>query len=102
MSVTPKIHLVAYEDRQNQFIFVAVPSQRGRYLRTDKSVAFVACEHCGASIGEPCKTKSGDGYSGMTHVVRRNAHFHRNWGARADDVLETVPPVPDEHMEYAS
>ena len=101
MSITPKIHLVAFEDRSQEFIFVAVPDERGRYLRTDRSVAFVACPHCKATVGEPCRSSSGDGYSGTTHFVRRNAN-RQNWGKRAGDVLATVPTVPDAWMEAAA
>lgn len=83
----PKIHLVAFEDRPGGFIFVAIPNQRGRYVRTDKSVAFVHCPHCLAAIGEPCKGRNGDGYGGTTHAVRRSA-ARRLWGQQADDVLQ--------------
>lgn len=99
----PRISLVAYGDRPGHFIFVAVPGLRGRYVRTDKSVAHAACRHCGAVQYEPCKSGSGDGYSGTTHFVRRNDVRHA-WGIQTDDVLAgfpLVPPpaVPDEHME---
>lgn len=92
--VTPRISLVAWEDRAGQFIFVAIPDSRGRYVRTDKSVALVGCTHCGAVVGEPCKSKNGDGYGGGTHVVRRMA-ARRNHGTRVDDVLQIIP---DEFM----
>ena len=104
MSVTPRISLVAFEDRNPQFIFVAVPNERGRYLRTDRSVAQVACPQCRAIAGEPCKTGGGDGYGSTTHHVRRVA-AKRYWGSRADDVLHKPvmqPPEPDEFMEAAS
>ena len=104
MSVTPKISLVAFEDRNPHFIFVAVPDARGRYLRTDRSVALVGCNQCGAMIGEPCKSRSGDGYMGITHYVRRNASRWAH-GDRGSDVLHQhvmPPPVPDEWMEAAA
>jgi len=69
----PKISLVAFEDRDQPFIFVGIPNQRGRYLRTDKSVALVPCAQCDALVGEPCRSRYGDGYSGTTHVARRSA-----------------------------
>lgn len=98
MSVVPRIALVAYEARQPDFIFVAVPNQVGRYVRTDKSVAFMGCGICGAIVGEPCKSRNGDGYSGGTHHGRRLAA--RRYSSRiVDDVLEAVPFVPDEFME---
>lgn len=102
--ITPRISLVAYEGRTPDFIFVAIPDQRGRYVRTDRSVAFVGCPDCGAVVGEPCRNRSGDGYGGTTHVYRRVA-ARKFWGRPADDVLEkpVLPePVPDEWMEAAS
>ncbi len=104
MTVTPRISLVAFEDRNPHFIFVAVPDERGRYLRTDRSVAFVACPMCKAGVGEPCRSGSGDGYAGTTHVWRRGA-ARKHWGQRTDDVLHEPPlppPVPDEWMEGAA
>lgn len=104
MSVTPRVSLVAWEDRQAGFIFVAVPDERGRYLRTDRSVAVYACPQCGALMGEPCRSKQG--YGGGTHVARRvraERIVHR--GYRPDDLLcatEPPPPVPDEWMEAAA
>lgn len=96
MSVTPRIALVAYEARQSDFIFVSVPDERGRYVRTDKSVAFMCCGVCNAIVGEPCKGRNG--YHGGTHVGRRAA-ARRFRSYEADDVLEAVPFVPDEFME---
>lgn len=104
MNVTPRVSLVAWEDRQGGFIFVAVPDQRGRYLRTDRSVIVCGCPQCGALVGEPCKSKQG--YGGGTHVARRvraDRIVHR--GYRPDDLLcpaELSPPVPDEWMESAA
>ncbi len=99
--ITPKIHLVAFDDRLGHFIFVAVPDERGRYLRTDRSVAFVDCSHCGAVTGEPCKGGP-HGYHATTHVVRRARHQHLFRARHADDILHPnagPPPVPDEWME---
>jgi hypothetical protein len=101
MSVTPRVSLVAWEDRQAGFIFVAVPDERGRYLRTDRSVAVCECRHCGSLVGEPCKGRNG--YGGTTHVRRRAlADLMVQRGYRPDDLLcttEMPPPVPDEWME---
>lgn len=87
---SPSISLVAWEERAGNFIFVAVPGVRGRYLRTDKSVALVACPHCESIKGEPCKSRYGDGYSGSTHFARRHLaasnHGH-HYGKYADDVV---------------
>lgn len=105
MAVTPRISLVAYGDRNPDFIFVSIPDQRGRYLRTDKSVAFVECPACHAAVGEPCRTHTQDGYQGTTHVWRRSAFSAKHWGKKADDVLEkpVLPePVPDEWMEASA
>lgn len=56
-------------------IFVRIPNERGRYLRTHLCVAYKPCGHCGAKLGEPCKNmlrKSGKvRYSGDTHYARR-------------------------------
>jgi hypothetical protein len=92
--------IVAYEDRQGAFIFVAVPGQRGRYLRTDRSVILAACSRCGSKVGEPCTGPHG--YGGSTHVVRRAAADRLvPRGYRAADLLLPFdePPVPDEWME---
>ena len=109
MSVTPRITLVAFEHRNTGFIFVASPDQRGRYLRTDKSVALVGCPQCGALVGEPCKGATGDRWSSTTHHVRRfRARSVFGHTLHADDVLcrselpQVPPDVPDEWMEAAS
>jgi hypothetical protein len=89
--VIPKISLVAFEERYNSFIFVAIPNQRGRYLRTDKSVALVACPICESAIGEPCRSRYGDGYSCTTHAVRRTkAQRQGQRGAISGDVEEST------------
>lgn len=101
--MTPKIHLTAYEDRIGQFIFVAVPDENGRYLRTDKSVALVQCPQCRAIVGEPCMARQG--YGGTTHYVRRN-YARRLFGhvLKAGDVIapEPVETTPDEWLEAAA
>lgn len=79
----PMISLVAFQDRQNHFIFVHNPSKRGTYFRTDRSVALVSCELCGSVSGEPCKGKQG--YSGSTHSVRRMAS--KKIKENADDIV---------------
>ena len=103
---TPRISLVAFDDRLNNFIFVAVPDERGRYLRTDRSVALVECPHCGALIGEPCHDGRRRRYGGTTHVRRRSlANWEHGRKPEVDDILcrtEPPPPVPDEWMEPAA
>lgn len=88
----PRVSLVAWEDRQNRFIFVAVPNERGRYLRTDRSVALVECPVCGSMQGEPCKTIDEGVYVGATHYGRRN-RCKEKYGRRAaaDDVMGKLP-----------
>jgi ssDNA-binding Zn-finger/Zn-ribbon topoisomerase 1 len=96
VSATPKIHLTAFKDRTGGFIFVGVPDERGRYLRTDKSVALVACPQCHAIKGEPCKSRHG--YMGGTHAVRRSAAKWLPERHGADDVTDPpgFPPIcPD-------
>ena len=87
MSATPRIQLVAFEDRDPVFVFVAVPDERGRYLRTDRSVVLVACDHCKAVKGEPCKGRNG--YGGGTHVARRVTAGRY----RGEPVADIVQPV---------
>lgn len=84
MSVTPTIKLVAYEDRQGNFVFVGVPDERGRYLRTDKSVVLVSCSVCKSAAGEPCKFSQG--YTAGTHAARRSEANRRfGYGFRPAD-----------------
>lgn len=105
--ITPRISMVAYECRHPGFIFVAVPNERGRYIRTDYSVANVACPQCGAAIGEPCLSRGKPGhtdakYGGGTHVARRRVNCR---GARGNDLLDQdrIPdPTPIEEMEPAA
>lgn len=85
-----RVSLTAFEDRAGLFIFVAVPNEPGRYLRTDRSVALVACPMCKAMAGEPCKGDSG--YHGATHAVRRSSARHR-FGRRAGGVDDVVEPA---------
>ncbi len=100
--MTPKIHLTAFPDRVGQFIFVAVPDERGRYLRTDRSVALVSCRHCGSVSGEPCKGKPG--YHGATHVGRRADAQRLDFSVRrsADDILAPPFRTPEEWLEPSS
>lgn len=84
MSVTPSIALVAWEDRPGYFVFVRVPDDRGRYVRTDRSVVLVPCPLCDAVKGEPCKGKQG--YGGATHHRRRVAAAAIR--GRVDDLID--------------
>lgn len=85
----PVISLVAWEDRGPvRFIFVRVPTERGRYLRTDPCVAYVPCPYnsCGSTVGEPCKHNGR--YVGGTHAVRRREGDLRRRAA-------PLPPIDD-------
>ena len=74
MPITPTISLVSWASRDPNFIFVKVPNEKGRYLRTDKSVLLVPCKFCGALKMEPCRRSKETPYSyvGTTHFSRRN------------------------------
>lgn len=96
MSV-PSIRLVAYESRNPAMIFVAVPNEVGRYVRTDRSVALVACPQCKAVAGEPCKSR-GTRYTGGTHYARRIVARQISGKPHAPDVEKNE--VPDEPLEF--
>ena len=74
-----QIGLVAYgiDGPNPSLVFVRVPTERGRWLLTDRCVVEVACDMCGATVGEPCRRgfrnsrtlKHGAG----THAWRRDA-----------------------------
>jgi len=91
MSVAPSIRLVAFEDRQAQFVFVAVPNERGRYLRTDRSVVLVGCTLCKAIKGEPCRNRDWH-YNAGTHAWRRSSAMalSREERGGCDDLIEAV------------
>jgi hypothetical protein len=67
----PSIRLVAYADR-GDYVFVAVPNERGRWMRTDRAVVEVPCPACSSVCGEPCKGALVT-YSVQTHFKRRRA-----------------------------
>lgn len=91
--MVPRISLVAFEDRPNKSIFVSVPNERGRYMRTDRSVAQVACPHCYAVQGEPCRSRHG--YHAEAHVARRE-QARASYGRfeLVDDLSERVESLP--------
>lgn len=51
------IGLVAYgiDGPHPSLVFVRVPTERGRWVLTDRCVVEVACRLCGAVVGEPCR-----------------------------------------------
>lgn len=105
--MTPKIHMTAFLDRPGQFVFVAVPDEVGRYLRTDKSVVLVDCTHCGAALGEPCFHRNKK-YGGTTHVHRRvKAKRLFGYSAPFDDLLHDEPMSPhhpslDDYLRFSA
>lgn len=74
----PKINLVAYRDLgKGKQIFVMVPNEVNRWMKTELCVACQECKRCGALVGEPCfdlkkfnsyETKK---YTGTVHYARR-------------------------------
>lgn len=99
--MTPRIALVAWEERAPaNYVFVVVPDERGRYVRTDRSVVFAKCGWCGAIPGEPCKNKANGRYSAGTHVDRRNEYQRLRRAGLVDerttrDVTKGALPEPD-------
>lgn len=99
--ITPRISLVAYENQN--FVFVAVPNERGRYFRCEPVVVRAPCPACKASVGEPCfntyrfKKDGVRKYCSATHADRRNlGRFPPPLGIkvkpkRFDDHLDTTP-----------
>lgn len=92
----PIVSLVAFEDRPGRFIFVRIPDEYGRYLRTDPCVAYVPCPRCNATVGEPCKSwgKKPGKYHGSTHADRRGSWDQRHRGKplrmERKDVIDPV------------
>ena len=64
--------VTCFEDRQGHFIFVKVPGEYGRYVRTLWPVALVDCPACGSKAGVPCVGQY-KRYAGSAHVNRINA-----------------------------
>lgn len=95
-----RVSLVAFEDRPGGFIFVAVPTQRGRYVRTHRCVAVVACSRCRATAGEPCKTDGGDGYHSFPHCAR-TSEYKRLPRERRREIADMVDPQEDAIEERA-
>jgi hypothetical protein len=63
------MRIVAYEDRQGNFIFVKVPGEYGRFVRTRFPVAIVACPACKSAVGVPCLGQY-NRYVGSIHADR--------------------------------
>lgn len=98
------IGLVAYglDGPDPSLVFVRVPTERGRWVLTDRCVVEVACYVCGANVGEPCRRGRGQGaflkHGAGTHCRRREdwqaIKRDRDWRttpklrARAEDFIE--------------
>jgi hypothetical protein len=87
--------VVAYADRMSGFVFVKVPGEYGRYVRTSRIVTVAGCPACGSNINVPCKGQY-DRYTGSIHADRmraanseRLAHGHKDFTfMQSGDVLE--------------
>ena len=90
----------SYEDRNGGFIFVKVPGEYGRYVRTNHVVAFVACPACGSGVCVPCVGQY-KRYTGSVHADRlvagqkflREAGININSAARNS---EEYPVIKDD------
>lgn len=73
-----EIGLVAYgaDGHNSSLVFVRVPTERGRWVLTDRCVIEVPCTFCGANLGEPCRRGNGSG------PLKHGAGTH--WRRRAD------------------
>lgn len=69
----PAISLIAY-DAQDGDVFVSVPNEQGRWVKTHPSVLNHECKICGALKGEPCFTVRHrfKAYTCGTHHTRRD------------------------------
>lgn len=68
------IGLVAYgvDGPDPSLVMVRVPTERGRYVLTDRCVVEVPCRFCHALVGEPCRRgRKADRHGVGTHWVRR-------------------------------
>lgn len=70
------IGLIAYEALPG-LVFVKVPSERGRWILTDRSAVEVDCPLCKAVTGEPCRRnwRSGPAFKhgSFVHTYRKDA-----------------------------
>lgn len=76
-NVMPKISLVAY--LAEGWVFVGVPGELGRYVKTHPCVVDTFCPYCESVAGEPCKRidprkKTFGNYIASTHHLRRAEH----------------------------
>lgn len=71
------IGLVAYgvDGPDPSLVLVRVPSERGRWVMTDRCVVEFPCPHCNAVVGEPCRRGNGNNrlkHGAGTHWKRRD------------------------------
>jgi hypothetical protein len=93
------VRVIAFADRQGRTVFVKVPGEYGRYVRTSVAVTVSPC-HCGAAVGEPCVGQYGR-RTGSVHADRLVAadKLFREMGVRQRDVShedvveEETPPA---------
>lgn len=98
----PAISLVAYEEREGGvptgWIFVKVPNERGRYMRTLRCVVEVSCPECAAVPGEPCRgsVQTSDGYMVNPHYRRSKTWtaFRKASSRGVRISLDEVKPAP--------
>lgn len=109
------IGLVAYgiDGPNPNLVFVRVPTERGRWVLTDRCVVEVPCSRCGAIVGEPCRRNWGFrfrtkalSHGAGTHADRRTAwqlikhtklwHTTPKLRLRAEDYTAPTDPHPDD------
>ncbi len=75
------IGLVAYgmDGHDPSKVLVRVPTERGRWVLTDRCVVEVTCPYCKAVVGEPCRSgRQLNSHGAGTHAIRRTEWKHLN------------------------
>lgn len=98
-----EVRRIAYEDRAGNFIFVKVPGEYGRYVRTNWTVALSSCPACGSDAGVPCIGQY-KRYTGSTHADRHVAAYQllRDQGVNINSAArnsEEHPVIRDDILE---
>lgn len=86
------IGLIAYgiDGHDPSKVLVRVPTERGRWVLTDRCVVEVPCTHCKAVVGEPCRRgRQLNSHGAGTHAVRRT-----DWQALRRKEYRNGKPVP--------
>jgi len=77
---SPYLRQALYAEFRTSARYVFLPAEnRGRYVRTHPSAAFVACPSCNSQPGEPCSilgSKSWRVYGTQVHRSRKDV-YHR-------------------------